>query len=122
LKPRVYLDEDISSLLGPLCRDAGFDVISAREIGAVGETDRQQLARAVADGRALFTFNFHDFDAIAREEAVASRDHAGIIVSYHQYSTNEIGQLARALISFLERHSAEDLRNAYRVLTPPDMG
>jgi len=66
LKPRLYLDEDVNPALAQLLREAGYDVISAHEVGAIAETDREQLQRATADGRAILTYNYYDFEVIAR--------------------------------------------------------
>lgn len=119
MKPRLYLDEDVSPTLARLLRHAGFDAISAHEVGAARLSDRQQLDRARSEGRAIFTYNFRDFDRIARDESERGHSHAGIIVSYRQHTANEIGTLAHAMASFLEHHSAEDLRDTYQALTPP---
>ena len=40
----------------------GFDVLSARDAGQLHLDDDEQLAFAVAQGRALVTHNRHDFE------------------------------------------------------------
>ncbi len=106
----------------PLLRSRGYDVVSSREAGADGETDRQQFERARADGRAVLTYNYTDFMRISAEEADAQRPHSGIIVSYHQYGGRQLGVLANALQAFIEEHSAEQLANTLLVLPRPASG
>lgn len=99
-----------------LFRSQGFDAISVHEQGARGLPDREQLESATADERALLTFNYGDFLSIAREWRTRYRVHAGIIVSYRQYSRRELGQFARTAVTLLNTLRAEDLRDAVQVL------
>jgi hypothetical protein len=48
-----------------LLRSWGYDVVSAHDVAAVNLTDEEQLIRAVADGRAIVSYNFHDFKSLA---------------------------------------------------------
>jgi Domain of unknown function (DUF5615) len=116
LKPTLYLDEDVNPRLVELLSAAGDDATSARDAGALGETDPQQFVRAKADGRVIFTYNYLDFDVIARQEAEAGRTHPGIVVSYHQYAGDELGELAATLIAFLAEREADVFANTYLVL------
>jgi predicted nuclease of predicted toxin-antitoxin system len=116
LKPRLYLDEDVNPRLAEPLRAAGFDVVSARDVGSLSETDRQQFERARASGRAIFRYNYHDFEVIARSEEKAGRPHSGIIVSYYQYDGDEIGDLAAAVRALLDERGAADIANTYLVL------
>jgi predicted nuclease of predicted toxin-antitoxin system len=116
VKPKLYLDEDVSPRLADMLRSAGFDAVSARDISALGETDRQQFERARASGRTIFSYNFYDFDAIARSEAQAGRPHSGIIVSYYQYDSDQLGVLAAAIAAFLAGRGPADIANTYLVL------
>ena len=99
-----------------LLRARGFDVVSSHEVGADGEDDQEQFERARADGRAILTYNYADFQRIAAAEADANRSHSGIIVSYHQYDSDQVGLLATAVQEFIEQHSAEQLANTLLVL------
>ena len=118
MKPRLYLDEDVSPLLARLLRNLGHDVVSAHEVGTSGETDREQFRRATSGGRAILTYNYYDFEVIAREEAAAGRSHAGIIISYRQYTRRQLGALAALVAAFLESTTADELRNVTRALSP----
>jgi len=59
---RLYFDEDVSRDIVENLRQRGFDVLSAREVGQLHLDDDEQLAFAVAQGRALVTHNRHDFE------------------------------------------------------------
>ncbi|MDP9237655.1 MAG: hypothetical protein M3P30_09740 [Chloroflexota bacterium] len=85
-------------------------------MGALSETDRQQFERANASGRAIFSYNYRDFEAIAKGETKAGHAHFGIIVSYYQYDGQELGHLAAVMRAFLNERTAEDLANTYLVL------
>ena len=102
-----------------LLNHAGYDVLSARDVGALGETDRQQFERARSSGRAIFTYNYYDFDVIARIEAEAGRSHFGILVSYYQYDGDELGDLAAGMRALLDERDAASLENTYLVLPRP---
>lgn len=104
-----------------MLRNAGYDAVSAHDIGARQDSDEEQLARAASDGRAIVTYNCRHFQALAAEAAAAGREHAGIIISFHQYEAARIGDLFRAVSRFIDAHSAEQLRNTLLVL-PPSRG
>lgn len=116
MKARLYLDEDVLPELARVLRSAGLDVVSSHEQGNLGLSDEEQLARATADGRALLTFNYRHFIALARDWWIAERSHAGVIVSYRQYRRRELRDLRRASVRLLETVDAEDLANAVYVL------
>lgn len=116
MRPRLYLDEDVIPELARLLRSRGSDAVSVHELGALGLPDEVQLARAVADGRAILTFNYQHFIALGLEWFQAARPHPGIIVSYHQYRRQELSILGRAVLALLDTLSAENLRNSIQVL------
>lgn len=47
----LYLDEDVSVLLGELLDARGFDVITARDRGMLGKSDEEQLAYSASKER-----------------------------------------------------------------------
>ena len=112
MKPKLYLDEDVNPRLVVLLRPDGYDVISARDAGALGESDRQQFTRARSSGRVIFSYNYYHFDLIAREEATADRPHFGIIVSYHQYEGHELGDFAAAMRALLAGRDSTKARSS----------
>ena len=116
MTPRLYLDEDINPRLAQILRERGLDAISARDAGMLGWDDDPQLARATEEGRAFLTFNFHDFERIAREWFSAGRVHAGIIISYRQYERDELGEATQAIEALTQVVTAEVMMNAVLVL------
>lgn len=114
--PRLYLDEDVSTLAATMLRAEGFDAVSAHEVGTSGWTDERQLGYAAAEGRVLFSYNARHFDQIAKAAADANQRHAGILVSYQQYKTEAISGLVRRLSRFLKEHEAEELKDVFLVL------
>ena len=116
MRPRLYLDEDVIPDLARLLRSRGFDAVSVHELDALSLTDEEQTARATADGRAILTFNYRDFIEIGESWFLAGRSHAGIVVSFHQYSRGEIGQLLRTVLTLLDTLRAEELRDTIQFL------
>jgi predicted nuclease of predicted toxin-antitoxin system len=114
--PRLYLDEDVNPELARILRTLGYDVTSVHEAGTREQSDDEQLARAADEGRAILTFNYADFLELGRAWFLAGRPHAGIVVSFHQYSRRELGELLRAVLSLLNAVSAEELRDTIRIL------
>jgi predicted nuclease of predicted toxin-antitoxin system len=116
VRPRLYLDEDVVHELARMLRSQGYDAISAHEIGALQIEDPEQLERASRAGRTLLTYNYHDFLRISGEWFRDGRSHAGIVISYRQYSRDELGALFRTVVALLVWLSAEALQDSVAVL------
>ena len=112
MKPRLYLDEDVNPQLCSLIEALGYDCVAARDANMLAASDEEHLARANAERRVILTYNYVDFERIATEAAASDAEHAGIIISYHQYTTDELPNLARKLHGVLEPYTADDLRSA----------
>jgi len=54
---RLYLDEDVNVLVADLLNARGFDVLTVRDAGKLQASDKEQLAYAVNQQRALVTHN-----------------------------------------------------------------
>lgn len=116
MKPRLYLDEDITPLLARLLRERGHDAISCREISATGITDEDQLERATELGRAILSSNYGDFIRIGRACVRDGRTHGGIIISYHQIDVDTINEDVVAVSRFITEIDGEHLPNClYRL-------
>jgi predicted nuclease of predicted toxin-antitoxin system len=116
VRPRLYLDEDVLPELARLLREHGDDAVSAHEVGALSLPDEEQLARASIQGRAILTYNYRDFNQLGEDWFRAGRSHAGIILSYRQYSRGQVGELLRTVLALLDSVSAEELANSVQVL------
>lgn len=108
-RAKLYLDEDITDLLARVLRSAGYDVVSAHEVGMRGKSDREQLMYAIAEGRAILSFNVAHFPNLARWADDNQIEHCGIVVS-NQLDFKDLLHRVRAL---LDNVSAEDLRNNF---------
>jgi predicted nuclease of predicted toxin-antitoxin system len=117
VRARLYLDEDVSSALAVMLRAAGYDVIHANEVGMSRAVDEDQFAKAAADDRAILTYNYRHFETIAENAARDRVRHAGIIISYHQYTGDQVGMLFRLVSRFLDDNDADYLKDTLRVLT-----
>jgi predicted nuclease of predicted toxin-antitoxin system len=116
VKPRLFLDEDITPLLARLLRERGHDVVSCRDIGATGITDEEQLERATGLGRAILSSNYGDFIRISRACVRDGRAHGGIIISYHQIDIDEISDAVELVARLMTEIDGERLPNClYRL-------
>lgn len=113
-KAKLYIDEDITDLLARTLRSAGFDAVSAHEVGMRGQSDEEQLDYAIRQSRAFLTCNIKHFPNIAESYYLKGINHYGIIVS----TQLEFGEMLRRVIFFLENWSAEELENAFLWLIP----
>jgi len=116
--PRLFIDEDVTPRVARALRRAGFDAVQAAEVqrGEQGISDEAQLTYAADAGRALFSYNYVEFEALARNWAQSGRSHWGIVVSPRQYSLPQLSSLIGQLIAFLSEHDAKELRNQFRYL------
>src|SRR3712207_4043132 len=88
---RLYIDTDITPRLAQALRAAGYDAVSAYELGHAHLADADHLAFAAAEGRALLSCNARDFTPLFEDYWFAGRGHAGVIVSEQL----EFGELLR---------------------------
>ena len=102
---RLYLDADVDVRLAGWLRSAGYDCVSARELGHHTLGDEAILEYAAGERRTLFTHNTQDFVPIFRRWWHAERSHAGIIVSQQL----PLGELQKRALSLLDRVTAEEM-------------
>lgn len=72
----IKLDENVADAVANVLREAGHDVALARDEGLAGANDEGIFAHAVAEGRALVTFDL-DFSDIRRHPPAGT---PGIVV------------------------------------------
>jgi predicted nuclease of predicted toxin-antitoxin system len=94
LSATVYLDECAPPLLVSDLGGAGYDVVHAWDVGNRGIADEVHLRWAASTGRALFTFDIGDFQALAARWTGKGEVHTGIILSI-QTRREEYGQLLK---------------------------
>ncbi|MBM4044089.1 MAG: hypothetical protein FJ279_03165 [Planctomycetes bacterium] len=108
----LYLDEDVSALVGKLVRSRGFAATTAREAGEAGKSDAEQLAFAASQQRTLLTHNRADFEALARQYADEGRTHYGIVIAVRRPPH----EIARRLLTILNRVPADEMVNQLRYI------
>ena len=77
----LYLDEDVSVVIGDLLHARQYDVLTTRDAGNPGAADAAQLAYATARGTVMVTHNRVDFERLAGECRVSGRRHPGIVIA-----------------------------------------
>ena len=109
---KIPIDEDVWIGLAEALRQVGYDAVSVSELGRKGLSDEEQLAYAVAEGRAIITHNIQDFAPLAEIYFQNHRLHGGILVA-RQF---EKGELLRRALALLEPLTPETLANSLRFL------
>ena len=104
---KLYLDEDVHKKIATALRLKGYDVISAHEVQKHSLSDDQQLEYAIAEGRAILTFNVGDFNRLHNEYIKSGKNHFGILLS----KQIPISETIKRLVKFLYAHSSEEIRN-----------
>jgi hypothetical protein len=99
---RFYTDEHVAKAVIEGLRQRGVDVLSVPEAAMLGARDEEQLARAQAEGRVIFT---QDEDFLRLHAAGAA--HAGIVYAAPQML---IGEIIRGLMLVYELLDSEDMQ------------
>ena len=112
MKLRLFLDEDVHTVLADALRRRGHDAVHALEAKRLGLPDESQLLFAASEDRCLVTFNVGDFVLLHNRWITADRQHAGIIVSKQL----PVGESLRRLLTLLQSESAESMKGQIRFL------
>lgn len=113
---RLYMDEDsMDSDLVRALRLRGVDVLTARDAGLIGRPDTEQLAYAIANGRALYSFNVADFMALHHARLAEGGHHAGIVLAQQQ--RYNVGEQMRRLLRLVGTKSVEQMRDGVEFLS-----
>ena len=99
---KVYLDEDLSSVIAGRLRKHGIDTPTAQDVGNVQLEDRAQLAYAAREGRAIVTANVIDFVELAHEAVATNTAHAGIVLVPPSFRGDEFQAIADAIFQALK--------------------
>ena len=111
----LYVDEDAgeNAVMQGL-RARGADLLTTIEAGQCGATDPEQLAFAVEQGRAIYSFNVSDFAKLHQQYLHQGTDHFGIIVLPDQRCN--IGEKVRRVAGFIRQVTAEEMTNRMEYL------
>jgi predicted nuclease of predicted toxin-antitoxin system len=120
---KLLLDEHFSPEVARQLRDRGHDVTTAREAAVHAVSDRDLLAVAIVERRAVVTENVADFVELHRAATITGSTHYGLVfTSPRQFprTRRAIGRLVRALEVLLRAHPSIDaLRDQTWWLEPP---
>ena len=109
---KLLLDEHFSPEIARQLRERSHDVVAARERAELlGLSDRDLLAVASAEDRAVLTENVADFVELHRQSVVGGERHTGLVfTSPRQFprSRRAIGRLVRALGTLLSASPETD--------------
>ncbi len=108
----LYLDEDVDILLADLLRHRGFTVTTTRDVDQLHLDDRGQLSLATNRGWTIFTHNRVDFEALATEDVIAGRSHAGIIIATRRRPHD----LLRRLLLLLNTLTTDEMTDQVRYI------
>jgi predicted nuclease of predicted toxin-antitoxin system len=106
---RFYADQHYPAPVTSGLLRRGIDVTTAQEMGLCGETDYDQLAFAMSQGRVMLTFD-SDFLNLHR----SGLKHAGIV--WCPATKHSIGELIRKIVILHSARSAEDMVNRVEYL------
>jgi predicted nuclease of predicted toxin-antitoxin system len=109
---RLYLDADVDVKLAANLRRAGYDCVSAREVGNAALDDETQIVFATNEGRVLLTHNIQDFVPIFERWWHANRNHPGIVASQQI----PLGELQRRVMRLLDTVTVDEMKNNLRNL------
>ncbi|MBL8133963.1 MAG: DUF5615 family PIN-like protein [Anaerolineae bacterium] len=101
---RLYLDENLTPVIADQLRLRGIDVVTVRDLSALGDSDANHLRRAVELGRVLITADA-DLLVIASEGV----EHLGII--YGKQNRHSIGDWVTRLELICAVYTAGDMVN-----------
>jgi hypothetical protein len=100
----LYIDENLNPELAIQLRLRGVDAVSVRDLGLLGDTDKNHLRRAIALGRVLVTT---DTDSLTM--ASTGIEHAGIIFGVQE--DHSIGDWVKELELICFVYEPEDMKN-----------
>ncbi|MDX1521500.1 MAG: DUF5615 family PIN-like protein [Anaerolineae bacterium] len=103
----MYLDEDVSVLIGTLLQARGFTASTARDEEMLGKDDPDQLAHAVSLERCIVTHNRVHFEQLHNDYIASEQKHFGIIVATRR-SPYEV---TRRLMVLLNTLTADEFEN-----------
>ncbi len=109
---RLYLDEDVSVLVGEMIRGRGFDVLTTRDANNLGVSDDRQLEFSTAEGRVLLSHNRVDFKRLAIQYFERQTSHAGLILAVRRLPTD----MVLRTLTILNNMDAEEIVDEIRYI------
>ena len=104
----LYFDEDVSVILADMLRPHGFDVLTTRDAGNLGNSDEAQLQFSAATNRTLLTHNRRDFERLHTQALQEQFPHCGIFIVNRHPSDWE---LAKRMFKLLNTFTSDEVIN-----------
>ena len=121
---RLLTDEQITDVVARQVRahrpDIAIESFRAWRDGAMrGEPDGRVLAEATLEGWTLVTYDQRTIPPLLQEWAALGKSHAGVIfVDERTISSNQVGELVRALLMLWEAEADRDWQDRILFLRP----
>jgi predicted nuclease of predicted toxin-antitoxin system len=103
----LYLDEDVSILVGKLLQSRGLTVVTTQQAARLASSDVDQLKFAADRQMAILTHNRADFEELARQYRESQRGHGGIIIAVRRPPH----EIVRRLFVLLNQITADEMDN-----------
>lgn len=104
----MYFDEDVSVILAEMLRTHGFDVLTTRDAGNLGNSDEAQHQFSAAINRTLRTHNRRDFELLHTKALQEKFPHHGIFIVNRHSSDRE---LAKRMFKLLNTFTSDEVTN-----------
>lgn len=104
---RLFVDEDVWLGLAAVLRQKGFDAVHVYEVARGSLDDREQMAFAIEQRRAILTHNRRHYIPFIAEYHWAGKEHYGVLV----IAQLPQGELLRRVEAFLRRGQASQVKN-----------
>lgn len=109
---RLYLDEDVSVIVGEMIRARGFDILTTRDAVNLAASDKTQLEFATDNERVLLTHNRVDFERLATKYFNEGIEHSGIIITVRRLP----GEITFRLLPILNTVESTEMINQIRYI------
>ena len=103
----LYLDEDVSVIVGDILRARGFVAITTQGAGKLASGDQEQLDYAISQRTTLLTHNRADFEALAQRYFESGQTHHGTIITVRRPAND----IAKQLLPILNSITADEIEN-----------
>ena len=105
---KLYFDEDVSVILAEMLRPHGFDVLTTRDAGNLGNSDLSQLQFSANNNRALLTHNRGDFERLHAKALQEQSPHSGIFVA-NRHPSDWI--MTKRILKLLNTFTSDEVLN-----------
>jgi len=106
---RFYLDENVETVIAPQLRLRGIEVVTVLDLGLLGDSDANHLARATRMGYVLCSYD-RDYLRLANEGI----EHTDLVMG--QRRRHEVGDWVRGLVRMHATYTTNQFINRIEFL------